>query len=384
MRECWAWAQDRSGRVITRRLLAVAAALLALAGCGRPGEEGAERGSETIPVDVVRVVAESVDATVTATGTLRAVDDVPVAAETSGRVVEVPVSVGDRVEEGDVLVQLDSELASLAYRQANAQWVVAKEELEDAAEAFERARALWENEDISEVEFEAAERRLEIARASYDGALAAVGTAERQVENAGVSSPVDGWVAFVHAEKGHLIAAGTPVAHVVNDATMQLDLGLGENQVTGVRVGDRVTVRVRALPGRTFRGSVEYVGRRADDSSRTYPVRVKITNPDRVLRSGMVAEAVVITGRYDGAIAVERDWVIDRFGEPAVYVAEDSVAVVRQVALGEPIGDRVVVRSGLREGELLISVGLDLLSDGARIEIKNGLEPPSQPEDESR
>jgi multidrug efflux pump subunit AcrA (membrane-fusion protein) len=153
---------------------------------------------------------------------------------------------------------------------------------------------------------------------------------------------------------------------------MKLDLGLSEDQVTGVRVGDHVVVRVRAIPGETFSGSVEYVGRRADDLSRTYPVRVAVHNPGRVLRSGMVAEATVTTGRFTDAVIVERDWIIDRFGEPAVYVAADSVAVLRRVKLGRPISGSVVVTEGLNAGAALITVGLDLLSDGAPIEIKNG------------
>jgi membrane fusion protein (multidrug efflux system) len=355
-----------------RRGLIAVAALLLLAGCGRPGPGATPGGAEAIPVDVVRVALESADATVVATGTLRAVDDVPIAAEAGGRVVEVPVSVGDRVEKGDLLVQLDAVLAGLAYRQANAQWAIAKTELDDAGVAFRRAESLWKSEDISEVEFEAAERRLDTAKASYDAALATVGTAERHVENCAVSTPVDGWVAFIHAEVGHLIPAGTPVAHVVNDATMKLDLGLSEDQITGVHKGDRVDIRVRALPGRTFSGSVEYVGRRADEVNRTYPVRVRVPNPGRELRSGMVAEATVTTGRFRDAVIVERDWIIDRFGEPAAYVASDSLAAVRRVTLGRPIGDRVVVTSGLAEGDMLITVGLDLLSDGAPIEIKNG------------
>ncbi|MBN2565427.1 MAG: efflux RND transporter periplasmic adaptor subunit [Candidatus Eisenbacteria bacterium] len=367
-----------------RALLVAAAAALLLAGCGRPGQAEGERGTEAIPVEVVRIATETVSATVTATGTLRAVDDVPVAAEASGRVIEVPVGVGDRVEEGDVLVRLDSELASLGLRQANSQWVLARTELEDATDAFERARVLWDSKDISEVEFEAAERRLEIARASYDGALAAVGTAQRQLDNASVAAPVGGWVAFVYAEEGHLVAAGTPVAHVINDSTMKLDLGLGEDQITGVRMGDPVAVRVRALPGKTFRGRVEYVGRRSEDVNRTYPIRVRLENGSRELRSGMVAEAIVTTGRFPDALVVERDWVVQRFGEPAVFVAADSLAVVRRVTLGKAVGDRVVVTSGLSEGDLLITAGLDLLSDQAEIELKNGPGHPPVPEGEGR
>jgi multidrug efflux pump subunit AcrA (membrane-fusion protein) len=343
---------------VIRRALVFAGAALLLAGCGGRGQPQSERGVGAVPVEVVRIVPETVSATVTTTGTLRAVDDVPVAAETGGRVVEVPVSVGDRVEKGDVLVRLDDELAGLAVRQANSQWLLTKTELEDASDALSRAEVLWENEDISKVEFEAAQRRLEIARASYDGALAALGAAQRQLDNASVKAPVD--------------------------ATMKLDLGLSEDQITGVHEGDPVSIQVRALPGRTFQGTVEYVGRRSEDVNRTYPVRVRLLNPGRELRSGMVAEATVTAGRFPDAVVVERDWVVDRFGEPAVYVAADSLAEVRRITLGKALGDRVVVTSGLSEGDLLITVGLDLLSDQARIDIKSGPAEAPAAEDKGR
>lgn len=352
-----------------RPLIAAAAAAFLLVGCGRPAQTGQDRSTEAVPVKVHVVAPEDVTATVTATGTLRAVDDVPVTAEVGGRVTDVLVRVGERVERDSVLVRLDDELARLSCRQAKAQAEMAQTDLADAEAAFERARSLYESEDIPQAEFEAAERRLDAARAAYDGALAALGAAERRLRDTGVRSPVAGWVAFVYAEVGHVVAAGTPVAHVVNDATMRVDLGLSERQIEGVRARRRAEVRVRTVSDRSFPGTVEYVGRRADDATKTYPVRVVVPNGDRILRSGMVADVSVTAADYGDAIVVERDWVTERFGEPAVYVAADSVATLKRVTLGRAVGDRVVVTSGLSPGDLLITDGLDRLSESARIEV---------------
>jgi membrane fusion protein (multidrug efflux system) len=297
----------------------------------------------------------------------------------------VPVQVGDRVKAGGVLVRLDSELAGLALQQAEAQLLIAEADHGTAEANAERARVLWENGDISDSDFEAADRAAKASRGALLAADAGRASAARQLRNTAIESPVDGTVAFVYAKVGHLVAAGTPVAHVVDDSSVEIDIGLSEYQVAQVRAGQRADVTVRALPGEVFAGRVEYVGRRADDRTKTYPARIVVGNPRGRLRSGVVAEVVVAAREYGDSIVIERDWVVDRFGEPAVFVAADSVAVVRKVSLGQVIGERVVVLDGLEPGDLVISFGFQQLTEGARIDVRapGEVEPPEPAESDS-
>ena len=283
---------------------------------------------------------------------------------------EVPVGVGDRVAAGQVLVRLDSELAELALQQAEAQLLIAEADHETAEANLERARVLLENSDIADSEFEAADRAAKMARGGLLAADAGRSSALRQLRNTAIESPVDGTVAFVYARVGHLVAAGTPVAHVVDDSTVEIDIGLSEDQVAHIRSGQSADVTVRALPGEAFRGRVEYVGRRADDRTRTYPARIVVSNPRGRLRSGVVAEVVVAAREFEDSVVIERDWVVERFGEPAVFVVADSVAAVRKVSLGQIIGDRVVVLDGLEPGDRVISFGFQQLTEGARIDVR--------------
>jgi RND family efflux transporter MFP subunit len=264
---------------------------------------------------------------------------------------------------------LDSELAELGRQQAEAQLLLAEAELDDAEVGLTRAMSLWESGDIADAEKEAAERRAKSARASFAAASASLDAASRQLRNTEITSPVAGTVAFVHAREGHLIALGAPAAHVVNDDVVEIELGLGEDQVSDVRPRQPAEVRVRAIPGQRFEGRVEYVGRRADDMSKTYPVRVVVRNTARRLRSGMVAEVTVAAREYEDVVAIERDWIVDRYGEPAVYVASDSLAVLKRLSLGRVIGDRVIVTAGLEAGDRMITFGHDRLTDGAPVDV---------------
>ncbi|MCK4680048.1 biotin/lipoyl-binding protein, partial [bacterium] len=130
----------------------LAAAVLVAGGCGPRGGPEEEQAVERVPVRVVEIKTGPVTATVAATGTIKARDDVPISAEAGGRVVEVVAQVGDRVSEGDVLVQLDDELAELAFRQAEAQSLLAEAELDDAEAGLGRAQSLWESGDIADAE----------------------------------------------------------------------------------------------------------------------------------------------------------------------------------------------------------------------------------------
>ncbi len=348
----------------------LAAAVLVAGGCGPRGGPEEEQAVERVPVRVVEIKTGVVTATVAATGTIKARDDVPISAEAGGRVLEVVAQVGDRVSEGDVLVQLDDELAELSFRQAEAQLLLAEAELDDAEAGLGRAQSLWESGDIADAEREATERRAKSARASFAAAQAGLGAAERQLRNTGIKSPIDGTVAFVYAEEGQFIAVGTPVAHVVNDDVVEIELGLSEDQVPDIRPRQAATVRVRALPGEMFGGKVEYVGRRADDMTKTYPVRVVLRNPGHRLRAGMVAEVTIDAKEFSDVVVIERDWVVERYGEPAVYVASGSLAVLKRLTLGKVIGNRVIVTSGLEEGDLMVTFGHDRLTEGTALEIK--------------
>ncbi len=354
-----------------KRLAALPAVLLVVAGCGGRGGPPEKPAVRVLPIEVLAVAPAAITATVTATAMVEARDDVPVSAEASGQVEAVRVKVGDWVEDGQVLVSLDEELASLGERQAEAQRLLAEAELTDAEANFKRATSLWKSGDISDAEYEASERGAKSARAALMAAEAAHGSAARQLRNTRIASPIAGYVAFVHAEEGHFVAVGTPVARVVNDSRVQIEIGLNEDRVVDVRKGQPAEIRVRARPGQVFEGRVEYVGPRADDMTKTYPVRILLSNPGRKLRAGMVAEVTIAADELTNVIVIERDWVVDRYGEPAVFVAGDSLAQLSKVTLGRVIGDRVVVLSGLSEGDRVVTLGYDQLTDGARIDVKN-------------
>ena len=104
--------------------------------------------------------------------------------------------------------------------------------------------------------------------------------------------------------------------------------------------------------------------------TKTYPVRVVVKNRAHLLRSGMVAEVEIVAREHSDVVAIERDWIVERYGEPAVYVAADSVAVLRKLALGRTIGSMLIVASGLEEDDEMITFGHDRVSDGAAIDIK--------------
>ncbi len=364
-------------KLVPRLSVAVALILLlsAAAGCGDRGGADETGAVETrTPIEVYTVAPTNAVLEVSATGTVEARDDIAVSAEAAGRVLEVPVKVSDRVAEGDVLVKLDDELAALAVQQAQAQLLLSEADLDNAEASLRRITNLWKAGDVSDSDREAAERAEKVARAGQMAAAAARASAGRQLMKTEIDSPVDGVVAFVHVEEGQLVAIGTPVAQVVNDATVQVEIGLTESQVVDVRAGGRADVRVRALPGEVFKGTVEYVGPKADEMNRTFPVRVVVPNPNGRLRSGMVAEVALAAREFKNSIVIERDWVVERFGEPSVFVVADSTAAVRKVSLGRIVGDRVVVTSGLEPGDEVVSFGYDNLTDGALVDVREGLE----------
>ena len=327
--------------------------------------------SPAIPVEVARVTIGAITKAASAVGTVEARRDVVVSSEAAGRLVRVSVDVGDRVTEGMVIAEADSELRHLAVEQAEAQLALAQANAHKAERDLERNRTLFEKGDVSDAEMEGIRLAAQSASSAYRSADVSLKVARRQLADTKIRSPIAGTVAKMFVEAGETVGPGKPVANVVDLDVVKVVLTIPEEEIGGLAVGQIARVTMDLYPGQTFEGKVANIGSKAEENSHRYPVEVEIGNrEDHPLKAGMFARAEIVTGVREDVPLIPATALIAGASQPSVYVVEDGRVILRTISLAGRQGDMTAVAEGLRDGELVVTIGQQMLKDGALVDIK--------------
>lgn len=237
---------------------------------------------------------------VAANGTLNPLVLVTVGSQVSGKVAKLHVDFNDRVEQGQILAELDPALLDAQVAQSDASVRSAEASLELAIANEKRARELFAKEYISKQDLDASTQALKSARAALDLARAQSQKDRTNQAYTIIRSPVSGVVVDRQIDVGQTVAASlqAPVLFKIAQdlRQMQIDSSFAEADIGRIKVGQKVTFTVDAFPNRSFEGVVKQVRLNATTVSNvvTYDVVVKVENPDEVLIPGMTAYVNVI------------------------------------------------------------------------------------------
>ncbi|UCD23653.1 MAG: efflux RND transporter periplasmic adaptor subunit [Gemmatimonadota bacterium] len=348
---------------------AVAGLGLFLVGCARGEADTADEangavqvGARIVNVEVTPVSVGEFTGFIRITGEVEALNDITVAAEITGRVMRFMAEKGDRVRRGQAIAQLDDAFLSAQVGEAQAAAQLALEE-------WERQRQLWEEDSVgTELMYLQRKYQAEIARARLE-------QLQSRLERTVISAPVTGVFDDNFLELGEMATPGTPVVRVVSTDRVKVIAGVPERYARSVQRGDSTIVTFDIFPGREFVGLVNFVGTSVDPSSRTFPIEILLDNPEGIMKPAMVANVRVQRERLSGVLVVPQHVVLRSADGYKVFIVSasngDHVAAARTVVLGPTSGNRVVIEQGLEVGDLLITVGHQLVDDGSRVRVVN-------------
>lgn len=380
----------------TQRWIAAAVVLAALGGAAwwarqAPESDGGARADGgRVAVEVASVETGRVADVRAFTGTLEAGDAFTVAPKIGGQVERVHVDIGDRVEQGQVIAELDDDEAAQAVAEAEAALAVARAELQQAESdarlarrELERTRSLADRELTSASELDTASARAEAQRAAVAVARARVKQREAALARAEVQQSYTrvradwrgGDSVRVVGERmvnaGDTVAANTPLVSVLGIAPITAAVFAPESDYALLSSGQAVTVTADALPTRTFEGRISRIAPRFESDSRQARFEVTLANEDRALKPGMFVTVRVTVATAEGARLVPREAIVQRASGAGVYHIEPGEsATVRWVPIEPGIeGDEYVeVRSPALDGRV-VTLGQQLLEDGAPVTI---------------
>jgi len=382
---------------------------LALGACGRGSHDGASaqdtRERRAIRVRTTPAVARRVPVTLMLDGTLLADEESHVTSVVGGRVTAVLVERGASVRQGAPLVRLrdvDYRLAASAARasldQAQARLGIqagqrppppdqtaevrtAQSEMELAESNLRRVEELARHGALAAQQLEEARARAAAARErhqmSLQGArasIAALSASQVQLRQAStaaseatVRAPFSGEIAERSVSVGEFVAPQTPLVTLVRVDPLRMELTVPQQYLLAVRAGQRVVIRLDAVPNRTFEGTVRYVSAAVQRSTRGLTVEAVLANSDGVLRPGLFATARIETGTTRDAAVVPQGAVLEQAGVHRVFVSSGGTLQERVVSIMDRNDNEVVIDTGVRAGERVVVSGIDRLADGLRV-----------------
>jgi len=397
-------------------ILILLTGITATSGCTRGSSAAkpvgaAESPEEVLAVDVVQLIPHQVVRRVELVGTLEGQQEVSLSSQVSGRVTHIYADLGDRVDRGKALVELDPLEYQLAVNrqvaalgqvlarlgvgaendplpdpEATSSVVRAEAEREEARLQHDRSKALYEKGVVSRQVFDLAESRYRVAQANYITAVEEVRNLKAQVLNlraqlelarknlsdTRVPAPFAGTVTRRQVEVGQYVRDQTPLLTIASTNPLKLRATVPELWFPHVRAGAAVAIRVDAYPQESFAGTVTRIGLSIDPQSRTFPIEARIDNAAGKLRPGLFARALLETARKDSILLAPARAVISFYGVLKVYGVEDGIIQEKVVKVGDRIGDDLEITEGLAAGSRIATTELSRIRQGTRVRVKEG------------
>ena len=339
-----------------KKISIIALAALVLAGCGQKKDSqsqaqqaaiAAQPKAQTVKVQPAAKQEVKQDGTYSATVQAFAVNNI--APQSGGRIQKINVEVGDYVGKGQILAEMD-----------RVQLDQAKLRLSNAETELGRLKQLYEQGGLAQSDYEAAELNYKVSKSTYDNL----------VENTILRSPITGVVTARYYDRGDMYGMASPIFTVQQITPVKILVGISEGDNTKVSKGDKVTLSVDALPGKTFAGTIKRIYPTIDPMTHTVNVEVQVPNTDRQLRPGMYAKVNVTFGHNRSIVVPDAAVVrLQGSGQRNVFVVEDGIAVQKEVSLGRHFDGQYEILSGLEEGEQVVVKGGSALRNGAQVEV---------------
>ena len=294
-----------------------------------PTEEDDGLGELPTAIAAVRDIIVSVEAT----GVLRAIKIVEIKSKASGEILEMPVEVGDFVQAGDLIAQVDTEILDQELKQVQADYKTALVRLDIGENQYQRAQMLFERDLISENDLESGQQNFSDARGQLLRAEASLDLAKERLADATVRAPSAGTILNKTVEAGQIIASstnavsgGTTLVQMADLSRLEIRTLVDEVDIGQVHSGLSVESKVEALADERFIGSVMMIEPQAvvQLSVTTFPVLSQIDNTEGKLLPGMNADVSIVLRRKPGVLTIPNE---------AVRTPSDGVEVKRMLGL---------------------------------------------------
>jgi RND family efflux transporter MFP subunit len=288
------------------------------------------------------------------TGRIQPAQEALIIPMAQGIVNKVNVSLGDFVEKGTIIFEIDSTQISAAYNQANAGFQAAKT-------AYDAMRTLYAEGAVSRAD-------LESAKANYTAALAATTQTKEAFDNCRPEAPFDGYITSLNVTVGNQAPTGSLAATIADVSSLKIETGVSEYLVNSMVPGQEVDLYVNTLGNKAYMGIIESVSPAPGTGSLTYPTTINIPNETGELKAGMFAEVQVKSQSKDETLLVPSDAPYIKGGKTWIIVIDkNKIPTFKEVETGLDNGEYTEILKGLKPGEQVVVSGQPYVTEGTEV-----------------
>jgi membrane fusion protein, multidrug efflux system len=312
-------------------------------------------------VEVIEIAPREFSSHFTATGTVEALKDVYISPEVNGQISAIPVSHGDQVKKGDLLIRLNTDVTRNNIDEV-------RTSLELANKIFEKQEQLWDKKIGSEVQYLEAKNNKE----SLDARLS---TLQTQLELSSIRAPFSGIVDDIMVKTGELASPGMRLIRLVNLDEMKITADVSESFLSAVKQGDDVTLEFSSYPEIRINSNISRIGTVIDPVTRTFEVEVLVENPEQLLKPNMLSSVRIRDYSDPAALTVPSIILKQDFNGTFLFrlneKANGQTAEKVYVETGRTVQDITKIAAGIDEGDKVIVAGYNIVSDGEPVRVTN-------------
>ena len=326
--------------------------------------------TKIVPVEVMVVSKQYLEATIPFTGVLAPSRSVDIISEVSGKVQKTNNNLGQSVSTKDVLAVIDDEIPYNQFQQAMAQKLSADNSLKIAQLNLESDNILFDNDDISKIAYENSILTVKNAEANQLLAIANLSLLKNNYNNTRIKSPISGIISRKHIEIGTMVSVGMPIYRVVDLSSLKIEIGISQDMVNFVKIGSPVNLQISSLNNKRFSGKVRFISPQADEQTGTFKAEIYIPNTQKMeIRAGMTASVELVVSNQGKQLSVPNYALVTKNGDNNIYKINGNIAELNKIEIGQSIGSRTIVNSGLADGDTIVIVGMKNLGEKTSIFI---------------
>ena len=336
---------------------------------GNAEEEDTADKEAAVPVEIRTIERGDVAAVYSGTAALEADQEAQVVAKVAGEVIELRVEEGQHVKAGELLARLDGDRLRLQSQRARANLAKMERDLARQKELFDKG--LVANESIERAEFDIAALKADLE------------LAELELSYNDIRAPFDGVIAERQIKVGNTVAVNQVVFRLTDLEPLIAYLHVPERELSKLHAGQPAQLRVDALGGKQFDGSIARISPVVDPATGTFKVTVETPDPSGALMPGMFARFDVVYDLRKDAILIPRASIVEDEANQTVFVVEDEVAHKRTIRTGLTSGALVEVVEGLQGDEQIVTIGQSGLHEGGKVKVVDAAAPTPAPTSKS-
>lgn len=322
-----------------------------LVSCNKNNANNKNEKTQAISVKVEIVKPQNVQVTSSYTGSLEGEQQAVIYAKIAEAVEKINIHEGQNVKANEVIMTLNKTGPSSRFQQAKALY-------ENSQKIYKKMEYLYQEGAVSETQYDAAKTEYEVDKASFDAA-------KQLVE---IKSPIDGIVTSVDVSVGDFIYLGQNLATVASTSKLRVKFYVNASEVGFFQKGAHVYITSNELSQKA-QGEITTIASSADPLTRAFEIEALIDNSKGVFKPGMFVNVNFIQEELKNVIAIPQNSVLTLDNKKVVFIANNHIAHKKQIVLGPGVDGKTVIKSGLKVGDTLVTMGQDYIDEGFKLNI---------------